>query len=275
MSFRELPFTKNRELIADLMARARRFHMPVNATCEFDVTALRARLKRERSRGRVLGFEAFLTAATSRLLEQLPRLNRHLFTSLLGRRREIEFDEISCTLVVRRKAPTGEDILLPLVLRHSNRLTVAAIEEQVRFHQQAELGRLEQFQALERVKRLSRTALRYFSYKARSDPAFYLRYFGTYGMSTLVSLNGAAFTMSTIANTGVAFFPGTIKERPVAVRGKIVARTIMDFGFVFDHYLIDGLEMHRACEGLRDLVERPAAVLGEEAAPGADAFNPS
>jgi pyruvate/2-oxoglutarate dehydrogenase complex dihydrolipoamide acyltransferase (E2) component len=262
MSYREIPFTKNREVVSDLMWRARRFHMPVSSTCEFDVTELQARLAREKERGRSLGMAAFMTAATSKLLEQQPRLNHHLFTNVLGQRREVSFDEISCTLVVQRTAKSGEDILLPLVLRNTNKLSVDDIQAQIREHKRGELESLAQFQNLDRVKKMPKLALKLFSFKARSDPDFYLKYFGTYGLSSLMAHDASAFAMSTVANTAAAFFPATIKERPVVIGGKVVARTIMNFGFVFDHYILDGLDMMRAAEGMRALVEEPHHVLG-------------
>jgi pyruvate/2-oxoglutarate dehydrogenase complex dihydrolipoamide acyltransferase (E2) component len=265
-TYREIPFTKNRELVSDLMTRARRFHMPVSITAEFDLSELEARLARERARGHSVGLAAYMTAATSKLLERQPRLNHHLFTDLFGRRREVCFGEISCTLVVQRKSSAGEEILLPLVLRRTNELTALQIHALIRDHKQMELESLEQFKNLERVKKLPSVALKLFSFKARSDPEFYLKYFGTYGLSSLMSQNGSPFAMSTIANTAVAFFPGTIKQRPLVVEGRILARTIMNFGFVFDHFIVDGLEMQRACEGMRELVEDPSQVLGSEPA---------
>jgi pyruvate/2-oxoglutarate dehydrogenase complex dihydrolipoamide acyltransferase (E2) component len=264
VSYREVEFTKNREAVGDLMARARKFHMPISATSELDVTELRARLERERERGRPIGLAAYLTAATAKLVASQPRLNHHLFTDAFGRRREVAFDQISCTVIVQRKSPSGEDILFPLVLRGTDRLGVDAIHARIREHKQMDLEELPQFKDLQKVKKMPRLALRWFSFKARSDPDFYLKYFGTYGLSSLVSYGGSGFTMSTIANTAVAFFPATIKDRPVVVRGEVVPRTIMNFGFVFDHYLIDGLDMTRAIEGLREVVEDPTRVLGPE-----------
>lgn len=266
MSYKEIPFTKNRIVVADLMVRARKFHMPVTVMCEYDVTELLARLERERERGKPVGLAAFAAAATSKLLEQQPRLNHHLFTDAFGRKREIAFDEISCTLVVQRTSRTGEEILLPLVLRGTNRMSAWEIHERVRHHKRGDVETLRQFRDMQRVKRLPSLALKYFSYKARSDPEFYLKYFGTYGLSSLVSYGGSAFAMSTIANTTAAFFPGTIKERPMVVGGAIVPRSVMNFGFVFDHFIVDGLDMVRAGEGLRELMENPNKVLGPESA---------
>jgi pyruvate/2-oxoglutarate dehydrogenase complex dihydrolipoamide acyltransferase (E2) component len=262
VGYRLVDYTKNRQIVGDLMTRAKKFHMPVSATSELDVTELLARIEREKAAGRTIGLAAYFAAATAKLLVQQPRLNHHLFTDVFGRKKEVEFDEISCTIVVQRKSLRGEEILLPLVLRRTDTMTVDQIQAQVREHKQIDLEELKQFKGLQKVKKMPALALKYFSFKARTDPEFYLKYFGTYGLSSLVSHGGSAFTMSTIANTAVAFFPGTIKDRPVVVRGEIVPRTIMNFGFVFDHFLIDGMDMARAVEGLRELVEEPGRVLG-------------
>ena len=47
MSWREVEFTANRQMIHDLLLRARRFHAPVTASLELDVTELQASIKAE------------------------------------------------------------------------------------------------------------------------------------------------------------------------------------------------------------------------------------
>lgn len=262
MSWREVELTPNRLLIHDLLVRARRFHAPVTASVELDVTETRARFQAERRAGRRVGLTTYLIRATAMLVREAPVLQRHLFTTWYGKKREVTFDQISCTLIVARKGPTGETMLLPVLIRDVDRRSWEELDQLVTDHRDRPLEELEQYQALERVKRAPRLALTWFSYKARSDPEFYSRYFGTYGLSSLVDPGGPANAMSTYANTAVAFLPSTLRKRPWVHRGQIVPREILNMSVVIDHNLVDGAEALRLGHRMRDLIEQPDLVLG-------------
>ena len=261
MSFRDVEFTRNRQVIHDLLLRAKRFHCSINATVELDVTDLLARIEAERAAGRDIGLVSFLVKATARLLELHPRLNHHLFTRWWGGRREVAFERIHCTLIVKRDGLGGEEILLPLVIRDANVKPVEEIHAIIRDHKRREVESLPQMKAMQKLKRLPRLALTWFSFKARSDPKFYSKYFGTYGLSSLIDEGGAGVAGATLANTASAFLPGTLKPRPAVVDGAIVSRTILSMGCVADHYVVDGMEALRAGTTLRQLVEDPAWLL--------------
>jgi pyruvate/2-oxoglutarate dehydrogenase complex dihydrolipoamide acyltransferase (E2) component len=256
--------TANRHLIHDLLARARKFHAPVTGSLELDVTDTRLRIQEDRRAGRRIGLVSYLVRATALLVQQRPLLQRHLFTTWYGRTREVVFDHITCTLIVSRKGPDGEPILLPLLLENVDRRSIEEIDAIIAEHRDRPIEELEQFKALERVKKAPRLALSWFSYKARSDPEFYLKYFGTYGLSSLIDPGGGINGLSTYANTAVAFLPSTLKMRPWVVRGKIVPREILNMSVVVDHNLIDGAEALKISHLLRDLVEKPHLVLGTD-----------
>jgi hypothetical protein len=267
---RIVPFTKNREFIYDLLTRAKRFHCSVNGGFEFDVTDLLAAISHARRSGRPASLVAALVRATSLVLEKHPRLNRHLFTSLLGRKSEVEFDEITCTLVLMRKGEDRERMLFPVLLRHSNRMSIDEIQAAIRHHKEAPLSELPQVAAIRRLERLPRLALKWFSYKARSDWRFYLKHFGTYGLSSLITRGWGGTSASTLANTASAFLPGTLAERPVVRDGRVEVRQILGILLVIDHYLLDGNDALVAMKYLRRLLESPP-LLGLEPAPAAAA----
>lgn len=256
-------------MVNAMLRRARRFHCSVSGSAEFDVTDLRERLRSARRAGREIGLAAFLVKATARLIEEQPHLNRHQFTGLLGRRRIVEFAPIHCTLVVSRRAHREdrrdgpEEILLPALLKDVNERSLEEIEAEIRRYKSAPLAELSEVRDLQRLERLPGLALDLLSFKARSDPDFYLRYFGTYGLSSLVRVGGHGTSVATLANTGVAFLPGAIRKMPRFVDGAVVAREILGFALVFDHYLFDGIQMLRATERLGELLERPQILLGE------------
>lgn len=261
MSWQDVPFTANRQVIYDLLSRARRFHAPVSGSGEFDVTDLLARLDQEKAAGREVGLIAFLTRATALTVRAHPRLQHHLFTTWLGRPREVRFDHISCTLVVAREGEGGEQILLPMLLREVDTLSVEQIYRLIRENKQRPVHELPQLRALERLKRAPRLALAWFSYKARSDPAFYERHFGTYGLSSLLEPDGATLAVATVANTALAVLPTSLTLRPWVVDGQITPRWVLRMTAVFDHYLIDGGETMRISRTLRDLLDHPDRVL--------------
>jgi pyruvate/2-oxoglutarate dehydrogenase complex dihydrolipoamide acyltransferase (E2) component len=252
-----VPWTPNRELIYGMLSRAKRFHCSVGGTYEFDVEALLAARRAARKAGRRLSLTACLVRATSLVLERYPRLNQHLFHGLF-RKYVYAFDGIHCTLIVQREGSGGERVLLPVLVRDANTLSLDALEEIIRHHKETPLAELPQAQALARFQRMPRLAMKWFSYKARSDHRFYERYFGAYGLSSLVMPRGSGRSAWSLSNVATSFFPGTLTDRPVAVRGKVEVRKVLSVLCVFDHYLVDGGDMIAAVEHLRALIEEPA-----------------
>lgn len=257
----EVPFTANRRVIYDLLDRARRYHAPVTGNMEVDLTDTDLRVRREREEGREVSLIAALIRATAVTVARHPVLRHHLFTTWYGRPREVVFDRIDATVIVAREGPSGEEVLLPLTLRGADRLSIAEIHAILRDHKRKAPEELPQFRAMERVKRAPPGALRWFSYKARSDPDFYAKHFGTYGVSSLLDRDGAVSSVSTVANTAIAFLPNTLRERAWVVDGKIVPRLILGIAGVFDHYLVDGNEAARVGRTLRGLLEDPDALF--------------
>ena len=67
---RIVPFTKNREVIYDLMTRAKRFHCPVSTCWEHDVGKLWEARRQVQVGGRQLSMTACFVKATGLLLEK-------------------------------------------------------------------------------------------------------------------------------------------------------------------------------------------------------------
>ena len=269
MGSRIIPYSKNREAIYDLLTRAKRFHSAMSFAYEIDATELLAAIKRERRAGGTAGLTACLVRATALVLEKFPRLNHHMFHGLF-RKFEVEFDGIHCNLVVGRKGPDGEDMLFPVIVRDANRLSLAEVHKYVEHHRTAPLDSLPQMAAIRRLERLPRVLLKLASFKMRSDPGFYERYFGTYGLSSFVTRGTGAVGGAGVVNTCAAFFPGSLTDRPCVVRGKIEVRTILHMLLIADHFLVDGIDALKALEHLKDLLERPER-LGLPPAPAREA----
>lgn len=253
---RSIPFTANREFIADQLARMTRFHCPVTLVYELDMTETLPALEKARADGAEVSLTALFVKATGLVLERHPRLNRHVFHRWF-RRLETTFDEVSCTLVIRRESPGGEEVLFPVLIRKPDQLSIPEIHRIIRHHKQEALERLPQMAAIRGIQRMSWLGRKYFSYKARSDPRFYARYYGSYGLSVNVSRDWGPVAGGGVANTGIAFMPGVIRDLPRVVAGEIRVRRILNLGVILDHFLLDGADVARAMASLRSLVESP------------------
>lgn len=250
------PYTKNRQIIHDLLYRATKFHMPISTVWEIDCTEAMNQLRELRRENVSAGFTAFLVKATAKLLEDYPQLNSHLFTKWTGKKTIVQFEDINCNVVVQRKN-NGEKILLPLVVKQANKLTISEIDNIIHHYKTADLASLPQFESFEKVKKLPFWLLKFISYKTRSDPDFYLKFYGTYGLSALYTFRASgALSGSTVANTCVAFLPFNFLN--VVEDGK--KKRIMRIGLVMDHYILDGAEMSLAGHEFQKLVENPKRV---------------
>src|SRR5262249_45011217 len=161
---------------------------------------------------------------------------------------------VSCNLAILRNGPGGEKILLPAVLRNSNRMSLDEIESTIRRCRQTPLAELPEVQAIERAKKMPLLAFKYFSFKVRSDARYYQRHFGTYGMSSLLRSGGRSTPQTSVthvyANTAIAFAPMRIADEPCVVDGQIVPRKILTMTVVGDHHVVDGHDVVFALEEL-------------------------
>jgi hypothetical protein len=261
---RIVPFTKNREVIHDLLKRSQRFHATCSGQHEIDVTDLLAVLDARRAAGDPVSLNAVLIKATSLLLRKYPRLNHHLFHDLFGRRFEVDFENICCNVVLLRRH-RGEAILLPVLLEDSDRLPVEEIDDVLNHHKRAPLDELPQLEGLQKLKRMPWFMLKLFSFKARSDPRFYRRYFGTYGFSSGildgpsgVKIDEGPTVTHALANTATGFLPTSVAERPLVRDGEVVIRKMLSITVLIDHYVLDGHEAFLAMRYLARLLGRPA-----------------
>jgi len=54
---------------------------------------------------------------------------------------------------------------------------------------------------------------------------------------------------------------GSVKDRPVAVEGKVEVRPVMTIGVTFDHRLIDGVHAAEMAREFKHCFERPEELL--------------
>ncbi len=252
-----IPFTKNRQFITEHLERAKKFHCPISVVYEYDVTDLLSRIESDRANGRGVSLVSVLVKATALVMQEHPRMNHHLFKKWF-KWFEVDFGHVNCTLVVLREGPGGEEILFPILIRDANTMTVEEIYETIKWHKTAPIQEIPQIKAFETIKKMSWLKMKFFNYKARSDPGFYDKYFGTYGLSSMVRYGWGPVAGNGIANTASGFVPAVIRDVPVARDGAVVIRKIMNMGLVADHFLLDGADIDRGMNSLRGHLENTA-----------------
>ncbi|MGE0707483.1 MAG: 2-oxo acid dehydrogenase subunit E2 [Planctomycetota bacterium] len=263
-----VPFTNNRQVIYDLLTRAKTYHCPVTTSIQLEVSALEEARRRTRVEGRAVGLTAVMVKATALVQRAHPRFNHHMFHGLFGKY-EYAFERVRCNMIVLKRGPDGERVLLPLIIEDADQRSVIEIQQQIDAVRRAPLESLPQFQAIERVKRLPRLLLRWFSYRVRSDHRAYERYFGTYGLSSMTSKQVSAHALHTVANTAAAFLFGSVQRGPVVRGDAVVPGKLLNVALVADHYVLDGVDMVEGIRTLRNLLEHPGRLGLEVAAEGA------
>jgi pyruvate/2-oxoglutarate dehydrogenase complex dihydrolipoamide acyltransferase (E2) component len=258
--FSARPMPTSRMVIYDLLQRTRRYHCPIGAVYEWDFTDTLARLDALKEKGSRVGLAAMVTKATATVIAEHPRLNQRLFYGLTGPRL-VAFDEISCNLVILRKGRDDRDIIFPLVLRHVDRCSVEEIAEEIHRHKTMPLGDVPQLRQMSALKRVPRPLLKAHDFKVRTDPGYFIKRFGTYGLSAMTHRDSGLIGGQAIAPS-TTFYPTNIQDRPMVKDGEIVIRTTLLFGVMVDHYVADGMETIRACQRLKQLIEEPEHILG-------------
>jgi len=262
---RIVPFTKNRQAIYNFLSRARKFHCTSNTIHEFDVTEMLKAYKEAKATAEPVSLNACLIKATSLVIEKFPRLNHHLFHGIL-RKYEVEFDEISCNMVMLREHD-DELILLPVIIERTNELSLNQIDEVIAYHLKTPLHDLPQVQGMQKMKALPVLGMKLFSYLCRSNHRFYRKYFGTYGYSSLITEDERVWQedrlgiiSTSVANTGVAFQPTSISMQPFVIDDQVLPRSTLTMTVLGDHYLLDAHYGLMAMRYFRTLLENPQMI---------------
>ena len=249
--FSRKPLTKNRLFIYHLLRRARFSHSPLSINYLWDAHDVLERLQRLSQENDKVGLTALVIKATGDLLNEHPRLNTRLFRGLF-RLELVSYNHVSCSTVVARKDDTGEEILLPLVIRNVNKLSVRQIQEQLTYCKTASLEKLEQQTGVAKSNKLPDWLMYWVHQRFRSDPVFTEKQIGsTYAVSALVHRNSGAVAGHTpVIQT--CFFPGNIEERVVPYRGQPAIRKMLTFTIVVDHCVVDGSDIYQAGFSLQE-----------------------
>ena len=261
MGFKSRGLSTGRQVVYDVVNRAKQNHASLTASFEWDVTDTVARIAADKAAGRDVGMAAFMVKAMSLAIAEHPVLNRRLFKGWFGHKL-VEWDEISCNLIVERDGGPGEPVVFPAVLRHTDQLTVDAIHQRIRTLKQQPLEELDAVKGHKRLARMPRLGLWLLNWLATHRPGFFIKHFGTFNMSGMIH-EGSGGLGASVLTTSTTVYPTDIRDKPLVVDGEIVVRTTMLVMFAFDHFTVDGMQAYRASRALQRFVEDPTHVLGE------------
>ncbi|MAA79360.1 MAG: hypothetical protein CL916_08875 [Deltaproteobacteria bacterium] len=248
--------SRQRTFIYHLLRRAVRFHAPICVTCLFDITDLEAKIKQEREKGVSVGLVASFIKATALCIQKHERLNQRLFHTFWGTPKIATFDEISCNTVVSRTTKDGEDIVLPMVLRHVDTMSVSQIQAKIRAYKSKPLHELEAVSNLNKISNMPRWLSKFLHWRFRREPRFLISKVGTYAVSALPTRD-LRCTSSLTPVSQTAFIPTTIQEEMLIIDGQPKVRTTMTCSITVDHYVMDGLYLKNALIDLRTWIEDP------------------
>ncbi|HSU66158.1 MAG TPA: 2-oxoglutarate dehydrogenase complex dihydrolipoyllysine-residue succinyltransferase [Tepidisphaeraceae bacterium] len=228
---KRVPMTKIRKRIAERLVQAQQTAAILTTFNEVDmsgVMALRAKYKERFSElyGVPLGFMSFFARAAVVALREFPRVNAF-----------VEGDEVIYHNYVNLGIAVSTDRGLTVpVLQHVETMSFAKIESE--------------------IKRLAAAARE--------------------GKLGLQELSGATFTITnggiygSLLSTPIVSPPESgilgmhaIKERPVAVGGKVEVRPMMYLALSYDHRIVDGRESVSFLVRVKDALEDPARLMLE------------
>jgi pyruvate dehydrogenase E2 component (dihydrolipoamide acetyltransferase) len=222
------PLSGVRGVIARRMSESAFTAPHVTLFIEVDASALveaRAQINAELAGSAVkISYNSLLAAMVARLLREHPHLN----AGLIGQ--EIHFyDEVNIALAV----DTERGLLVP-VIRQADRLDLVAIQR---------VG-----------DELIQRAL---SGQSRPDDLTG----GTFTITNLGMFEVDGFTPIINPPQAAILGIGRIQPKPVAVETAIEVRQMMTLSLSFDHRLVDGAPAGRFLQRLKQLIERPFALL--------------
>lgn len=231
-----------------------------------DASAIAALRQNSADRGRGQpSYTAIVLKAIALALREHPALNRLVLGGRF-RHRPVQLHEIHATVAVERTGAEGDTVYAG-VIRDTDHKSLATIHQELR---QLSAGEEKDDPRLRLFMRLVRWA-----------PGFLCRWLcglPRLGPGLWRTHRGGSFALTTVGKYGVdaiaakwpwplTFTFGQVKERPVAVAGRVVARPTFYLSMGFDRRLCNGAPAARFFNRVVDLLERDAAKLADDPPP--------
>ena len=159
-----------------------------------------------------------------------------------------------------RKETGGEEVLIPLMIRDTNTLSLAEIHGIIEDAKTGPLDQAGSYQSLKKLRRMPRFVIGFAQFLSRTSPRYGEKRFATYGLSSVTTRDSPAIGGHTVASRST-FFPGNIRDEVLAINGEPAVRKVFFIGLSVDHFMVDGMDLQRAISTFQTLMENPDTLL--------------
>jgi pyruvate/2-oxoglutarate dehydrogenase complex dihydrolipoamide acyltransferase (E2) component len=238
--FKMQPFSKNRELVIDIVKLGRsKHHVPI--LFEVDVTDARNRIRLlKQQRGEPLSFTGWAVKCIAQAISE----NKQMHAIRRGRRQTVVFEEVDVLLTVQ-KSVEEELIPLPFVIRSANGKSVLQINEEILVAKRQDatkgtmtLGKNPWYANL--YLSLPSMIRSLVGLRMMRNPFAVKRNTGTVGVSSIGMMGNFAGWAIPVGPLPIQFALGGIANKPGFVDGHVEGREFLSVAFVFDHDVVDG-----------------------------------
>ncbi|MBN1634492.1 MAG: 2-oxo acid dehydrogenase subunit E2 [Ignavibacteria bacterium] len=228
----------------------------ISALLEFDVTESRIKLKKLKSSGHKVSFNAWIIKVIGKTLSLHPEAAAYL----CSKKKLITFDDINISIIVE-KIIDDKRVPIPLVLKKTNEKTVSEITQEIENAKNQTLSAdgivlNEQTKFYERFYYILPGFLRRYIWKFMlKHPKIAFRNMGNAVITSLGmmgKINGLFIPKSVHP---VCFGIGSVIKKPVVINDVIKIREILNMTILFDHDVIDGAPMVRFLKDLTFNIE--------------------
>lgn len=249
------PFSKNRELVIDIVKLGRsKHHVPI--LFEVDITEARKGIRHYRKETDTpLSFTGWAVKCIAQAVSE----HKQMHGLRLGRRKLVLFQQID-VLVTVQKSVEEEFIPLPFVVRNANGKSILQINEEIQTakHEVASNSTMmlgtnpwyaNLYQHIPGAIRglIGRAMLR--------KPFAIKRNTGTVGVSSIGMVGNFAGWAIPVGPLPIQFALGGISKKPALVDAKLENRDFLSVCFVFDHDVVDGAPVAAFTSRLVELMQ--------------------
>lgn len=228
---------------------------------EIDMTqCVRLRARIGESQGVKPSYTAFVTRAVSLMLKKHPYANRMTLEWPFFKR-IIQLENIHVTVAVERDEPGIEQAVYAGTIRNTDTLDLVGLTTELQHLAKAEGPHGDRWALLQRVVKslpapLARTVLKF----PRLLPSLWVEHRGG---SVMVSSPAKYGVDMLVGNWPwpIGFSFGMVKERPIAVDGKVEIRPTMMLIMSFDRRLMGGAPAARFFRAVADTIETAESTL--------------
>ena len=260
-----IDFPKARIPTLDFLALGDDNHY-VKGLIEFDVTEGRDKIREhEKNTQKKISFTAWLLKCIGQAASEF----KEVHAMMLGKRKIVKFEDVDISIVVE-KSVDGEKVPMPLIIRRTNKKTIAQINEEIRRAQSEEisdatvLGEHTMKKKMKYYLSLPKFLRKYIIRRRLKDPIKIKQLMGTIIVTSVgMFTNLHGWPIPTTSHP-LAFGVGSITKKPGIINDKIEIREYLALTVLFNHDIVDGAPATRFITRLGELLKTGFGLLNLE-----------